>query len=137
MNKKTIIIICLLMVVCALISSCAAGGEQGEYRIDSTYLERSVTTEDNYRVFYEIFVGSFSDSDGDGTGDVYLIPCYRNDDRIYGYEMDIYCIKNVELFEGIEDDIRYRYYAWLSSAAKIRTGFTGDTDKRRKREEEP
>ena len=24
----------------------------------------------NYRVFYEIFVGSFSDSDGDGTGDL-------------------------------------------------------------------
>jgi len=27
-------------------------------------------TDDNYRVFYEIFVGSFSDSDGDGTGDL-------------------------------------------------------------------
>ncbi len=27
-------------------------------------------TGDNYRVFYEIFVGSFSDSDGDGTGDL-------------------------------------------------------------------
>ncbi len=27
-------------------------------------------TEDNYRVFYEIFVGSFSDSDGDGLGDL-------------------------------------------------------------------
>ncbi len=27
-------------------------------------------TEDNFRVFYEIFVGSFSDSDGDGTGDL-------------------------------------------------------------------
>ncbi len=26
--------------------------------------------DDNYRVFYEIFVGSFSDSDGDGTGDL-------------------------------------------------------------------
>ena len=27
-------------------------------------------TDDDYRVFYEIFVGSFSDSDGDGTGDL-------------------------------------------------------------------
>lgn len=32
---------------------------------------KSVTaTDDNYRVFYEIFVGSFSDSNGDGTGDL-------------------------------------------------------------------
>ncbi|MGN0506389.1 MAG: alpha-amylase family glycosyl hydrolase [Lachnospiraceae bacterium] len=28
------------------------------------------TIDDNYRVFYEIFVGSFSDSDGDGIGDL-------------------------------------------------------------------
>ena len=26
--------------------------------------------DDNYRVFYEIFTGSFSDSDGDGVGDL-------------------------------------------------------------------
>ncbi len=28
------------------------------------------TTDDNYRVFYQIFVGSFSDSNGDGVGDL-------------------------------------------------------------------
>lgn len=35
--------------------------------VDFTYLTE---TDDNYRVFYEIFVGSFSDSDGDGIGDL-------------------------------------------------------------------
>ena len=32
--------------------------------------EKGLNAENNYRVFYEIFVGSFSDSDGDGTGDL-------------------------------------------------------------------
>ena len=32
--------------------------------------ETSLNMENNSRVFYEIFVGSFSDSDGDGTGDL-------------------------------------------------------------------
>ena len=83
----------------------------------SKWLDERVSNSprDHPKSFYWI------ENNGDGTGDVYLIPCYRSTDRIYGYEMDIYCIKGVELYEGIEDDIRYRYYAWLSSAAKIRT----------------
>ena len=32
--------------------------------------EKGLNMENNSRVFYEIFVGSFSDSDGDGTGDL-------------------------------------------------------------------
>lgn len=42
----------------------------GEAIVDDAGLGHAVATEDNYRVFYEIFVGSFSDSDGDGTGDL-------------------------------------------------------------------
>lgn len=44
------------------------------------------TTDDNYRVFYEIFVGSFADSDGDGTGDLGGILDrldYLNDGNVY------------------------------------------------------
>ena len=51
----------------------------GEYPLDPKTGEAVITgeafksagkTEDNARVFYEIFVGSFSDSDGDGVGDL-------------------------------------------------------------------
>ena len=43
-------------------------------------------TDDNYRAFYQIFVGSFSDSNGDGTGDLQGIinrMDYLNDGNMY------------------------------------------------------
>ena len=48
----------LLMLVFMLL--CGASAAEGS----------SLDTENNSRVFYEIFVGSFSDSDGDGVGDL-------------------------------------------------------------------
>ena len=42
----------------------------GEAIVDDVDLSRYAETEDNARVFYEIFVGSFSDSNGDGIGDL-------------------------------------------------------------------
>ena len=41
-----------------------------EYAISDPLLTCSGPAEDNARVFYEIFVGSFSDSNGDGVGDL-------------------------------------------------------------------
>ncbi len=42
----------------------------GEAIVDDVDFSNYVETDDNYRVFYEIFVGSFSDSNGDGIGDL-------------------------------------------------------------------
>ena len=54
--------------------SAAEGAEQpaenGEAAITDEKLLSSFPAEDNYRVFYEIFTGSFSDSNGDGIGDL-------------------------------------------------------------------
>ena len=44
--------------------------ECGEAIVDDEMFRSAVATDDNYRVFYEIFVGSFSDSNGDGIGDL-------------------------------------------------------------------
>ena len=44
--------------------------EGGEAIVNDVDLSHYAKTEDNARVFYEIFVGSFSDSDGDGIGDL-------------------------------------------------------------------
>ncbi len=41
-----------------------------EYSVTDVTPQGAAAPDDNYRVFYEIFVGSFSDSDGDGKGDL-------------------------------------------------------------------
>ena len=57
MHRKFSRAISLLLVSC-LLAGC------GNVKTPTLPLE------DNHRLFYEIFVGSFSDSDGDKTGDL-------------------------------------------------------------------
>ena len=71
----------LSLALLLLLTACSKGVEvgsneeyehaaSGEAIISGPQVENAAATTDNYRVFYEIFVGSFSDSDGDGTGDL-------------------------------------------------------------------
>ncbi|MBQ3485182.1 MAG: hypothetical protein IJA77_06735 [Clostridia bacterium] len=74
-------LLCLLTVLLLLPGLCLAEdsdlyvktypmSESGEAIINDVTFSDSWQADDNNRVFYEIFVGSFSDSDGDGVGDL-------------------------------------------------------------------
>ena len=74
------------LIVCAVLALAAvpALGEEdelallfkyplspgGEATVNDVALTQDIDESEDHRVFYEIFVGSFSDSDGDGTGDL-------------------------------------------------------------------
>ena len=51
-------------------ATAATAVVNGEYVITDPLLQTDYKVKDNDRVFYEIFVGAFADSDGDGIGDL-------------------------------------------------------------------
>ena len=65
--KKLIFLTVLVLLLCSVFSGAAA---EGEVPVTGVEFREGWDVDDNNRVFYEIFVGSFSDSDGDGTGDL-------------------------------------------------------------------
>ncbi len=82
MKKISKLLVCLL-VLSSFLCSCGSKPEpvemdksgryelkDGEAIIKDVTFNSDYTTDDNARVFYEIFVGSFSDSNGDGIGDI-------------------------------------------------------------------
>ena len=75
MIKKRIFA-CAMAMVMVMMTGCGktkpATEETNEYIVKDVSFDGlfDVPKEDNHRVFYEIFVGSFSDSDGDGLGDL-------------------------------------------------------------------
>ncbi len=64
--KKSVVSI-LLVIIFAL-ALCLSGCAEYTLTIDDNLMANII--DDNYRTFYEIFVGGFSDSNGDGIGDL-------------------------------------------------------------------
>ena len=75
MRKTTKFLLVAMVAMTALLMGCA---QENKSQPDKTA--------DNYRVFYQVFVGSFSDSNGDGIGDLRGIinrMDYLNDGNMY------------------------------------------------------
>lgn len=64
MRKKLMILI--LLSLSATLYGCSG---KKEYKIQNRALQSNII-DDNYRTYYEIFVGGFSDSNNDGIGDI-------------------------------------------------------------------
>ena len=72
--KKWISVLLIPMLLAGMMVGCKqpddASAKPGEVTLTDQDLTPAAPTADNCRVFYEIFVGSFSDSNGDGIGDL-------------------------------------------------------------------
>ena len=58
----------------------------------------------------------------DGTVDVYLTPdahIYSTDAGVREYDMTVRIVRGVAPWDGLESDIRARYYAWCDSAEVV------------------
>lgn len=67
---KRILIFFLAAAIAASLVSCGEKKSSNEYAVKDDLLKSANADPGHSRVFYEIFVGSFSDSDGDGIGDL-------------------------------------------------------------------
>ena len=81
--KRIVSLSLAFLLLCGALTACGktqgegpaqpeapAQAASGELVLSGEALRSDYVTDDNARVFYEIFVGSFSDSDGDGVGDL-------------------------------------------------------------------
>ena len=62
MKKRILSAVVVLVLFAGVLAGCISGNGTQEAKLN--------IIDDNYRNYYEIFVGSFYDSDGDGMGDL-------------------------------------------------------------------
>lgn len=67
---KKVISVCSVLMVLLIVSALCLAGCSSEYKLPIDDNLKPNFIDDNYRTYYEIFVGAFSDSNNDGMGDL-------------------------------------------------------------------
>ena len=70
MKKRVISLLLVATMLLGLSAGCGDGSKIKENKISYKYEQELNIIDDNYRNYYEIFVGSYYDSDGNGMGDL-------------------------------------------------------------------
>lgn len=70
MKKRILSLALVVIMAIGMLTGCGEKDQITENKIDYDYEQKLNIVDDNYRNYYEIFVYSFYDSDGDGIGDL-------------------------------------------------------------------
>ncbi len=70
MNRRFLKLSSFVLALTLVVAPLTGCGQKKEKEDDFNGIPEAVYVDDQYRVFYEIFTGSFSDANGDGTGDI-------------------------------------------------------------------
>ena len=69
--KKLLSILLALTMICTVLTACGGGSDSGSGSSDNGSADVKITpSSDKYRSYYQVWIGSFHDSDGDGIGDL-------------------------------------------------------------------
>lgn len=69
-KKRMVSLLLFVTMLCSMLTACSDSSKITENKISYKYEQDLHIVDDNYRNYYEIYVGSFYDSDGNGMGDL-------------------------------------------------------------------
>ena len=109
----------LATVILPAVLKIGSGADLDAEKIGERHREETARAANRPRRFYSI------EEQDDGTVDVYLCPdlvVYDTDLGIKEYDIELRVVRGIVPWDGLEEDIRDRYYDWCASAQPLGIG---------------